>query len=142
MCIFCGMGAASGWKTGIRGTLGFARCEPDFSVGKERNVKMKIDDNPIELEAMAAFHRGDSDGGHRLQDEFVKQFYESLKQKEDFCSCKADCKYHGRCMDCVTIHRGHGDHLPNCMHAILNRRLEKLSELSEHSILQKIGGLG
>jgi len=98
---------------------------------------MKIDNNPIEKEAMAAFRRGDSGEGCRLQDEFLKEFHESLKRYEDFCSCPADCKHHGNCMDCVIIHRGHDDHLPYCMHGILNRRLEKLSELSEHTMLHK-----
>lgn len=94
---------------------------------------MKIDSNPIEMEAMEAFHRGDGSEGNRLQDKFLEEFHESLKRGEDFCTCTADCKHHGRCMDCVTIHRGHDDHLPYCMQAMLNRRLEKLSELSEHT---------
>lgn len=96
--------------------------------------KMKIDNNPIEIEAMAAFRCGDGDEGNRLQDKFLSEFHDSLKRKEDFCPCTADCKHHGRCMDCVTIHRGHDDHLPNCLHAMLNRRIKKLSELSEHTL--------
>ena len=95
---------------------------------------MKIDDNPIEVEAMEAFHRGDNDEAHKLQDKFLEDFHESIKRQEDFCSCTAVCKHHGHCMDCVTLHRGHGDHLPNCLHAMFNLRLKKLSELSEHSI--------
>ena len=99
---------------------------------------MKIDNNPIEMEAMAAFRKGEGEKGHKLQDEFLEEFHASMKQREDFCSCTAKCKHHGNCMDCVTLHRGHGDHLPECMHAMLNKRLEKLSELSEHSIKKQI----
>lgn len=99
---------------------------------------MIIDNNPVEMEAMAAFHRGESGEGHKLQDEFLAEFHENLKRGEDFCSCAADCKHHGHCMDCVVIHRGHGDHLPVCLHAMLNRRLKKVSELSEHTVLQRI----
>ena len=99
---------------------------------------MKIDNHPTEMAAMAAFRKGESDKGHRLQDSFLQEFHDSLKRGEDFCPCMADCKYHGKCMDCVTLHRGHSDHLPYCMHAMLNRRIEKLSELSEHSILKEI----
>ena len=99
---------------------------------------MKIDNNPTEMKAMEAFHQGDGDEGHRLQDEFLEEFHDSLKRKEDFCTCTADCKHHGHCMDCVTIHRGHDDHLPHCMQAMLNRRLEKISELSEHSIVKHL----
>lgn len=99
---------------------------------------MKVDDNPIEIEAMAAFRRGNGNEGRRLQDGFLEEFHESLKLREDFCTCTADCKHHGHCVDCVVIHRGHGDHLPRCMQAMLNRRLKNISELSEHSITQEI----
>jgi len=36
-------------------------------------------------------------------------------------------------VECVTLHRGHGAHLPHCFQQMVNRRIEKLSELSEHS---------
>jgi len=99
---------------------------------------MKIDNNPVEMEAMAAYRSGDRGRGDRLQDEFLRDFHESLKRGEDFCPCAAVCKHHGHCMDCVTIHRGHDDHLPTCMRDALNRRLEKLSELSEHTLLRQV----
>ena len=99
---------------------------------------MKIDDHPIEMEAMEAFHRGDYDEAHKLQDKFVGEFHEKLKRGEKYCPCPEECKYHGRCIDCIAIHRGHGDHLPHCMYDILNRRLEKLSELSGHTIVRQI----
>ena len=54
---------------------------------------MKIDNNPIEIEAMKAFHRGDYDEGHRLQEKFLAEFHESLKWGEDFCSCTANCNF-------------------------------------------------
>jgi len=98
---------------------------------------MKIDNHSIETEAMAAFHRGDFNEGHKLQDKFLKEFHDSIERGEDFCPCMAACKHHGRCTDCVAIHRGHDDHLPYCMHAILNRRLKNLSELSEHTVLEQ-----
>jgi hypothetical protein len=37
-------------------------------------------------------------------------------------------------MECVIIHRGHGDHLPECFRHMVNARLEALSALTEHSI--------
>jgi hypothetical protein len=36
-------------------------------------------------------------------------------------------------MECVTVHRGHGDHLPHCLHNMLNRKIAQLSGLTEHS---------
>jgi len=99
---------------------------------------MKIDNHPIEMEAMAAFRRGNGDEGNKLQDKFLEDFHESIKRGEDYCPCMAVCKHHGCCMNCVAIHRGHDDHLPYCMQAMLNRRLEKLSELSEHTVLEQM----
>ena len=39
---------------------------------------MIIDNNPKELEAMEAFHRGDRQEGLRLQEEFASEFRESV----------------------------------------------------------------
>ena len=97
---------------------------------------MKIDDHPIEIEAMAAFRRGDGAAGQKLQEKFLEEFRESQKRGENFCSCPFGCKYRGNCVECVVVHRGHGDHLPYCMHDMLNRRLKALSELSEHTMMQ------
>ena len=95
---------------------------------------MEIDNNPIEINAMDAFRRGETKEAHRLQDSFLDAFHKGLEQGEDFCSCIADCKHHGHCMDCVVLHRGHGDHLPECMRDIVNRKLLSFSELTEHSV--------
>ena len=48
---------------------------------------MIIDNNPKELEAMEAFHRGDRQEGLRLQEEFASEFREEYKNK-DHCPCK------------------------------------------------------
>lgn len=40
-------------------------------------------------------------------------------------------------MECVAIHRAHKDHLPNCFRNMINERIEKLSELTEHSIIDQ-----
>lgn len=98
---------------------------------------MIIDNNPKEKEAMKAFIRGERDLGNRLQDEFVVELRESLG-KVDHCTCEKPCKYHGKCIECVAIHRAHRDHLPNCFRTMINERIEKLSELTEHSFLQQI----
>ena len=89
-----------------------------------------IDDHPLEIEAMALFRRGKSKEASELQDRFLAEVKAS---KEDHCPCPSACKFHGKCVQCVMIHRGHGDHLPYCFRVMLNRRLEALSALSEHS---------
>jgi len=81
---------------------------------------MKIDNNEIELKAMALFKAGKPEEGSKLQDKFL-----SLVKKSgiDHCSCTVDCKFHGDCVQCVISHRGHGDHLPHCF--MLNKSFNK-----------------
>jgi hypothetical protein len=67
----------------------------------------------------------------QLQRDFLKEVKAS---GEDLCSCTAKCPYHGKCVDCVLIHRGHGDHLPECFRAMVNVRIRALLELTEHTV--------
>ena len=98
---------------------------------------MIIDGNAKEKSAMNAFRSGDRVLGHKLQDEFVAEFNEGCKT-EDHCPCDSDCKYHGRCAECVAIHRAHQEHLPKCFRQIINSRIAVLSELSEHTFPEYI----
>lgn len=51
---------------------------------------------------------------------------------EDHCNCtNRSCKYHGKCLECVAIHRAHQDHLPFCMQDMLNQKIRDLSALTE-----------
>jgi hypothetical protein len=79
---------------------------------------------------MELFKQDDSKRASKLQEEFLAEIE---KSGVDHCSCPVDCKFHGRCVECVIIHRGHGDHLPHCFQSMVNRRLEQLSGLTEHS---------
>ena len=100
---------------------------------------MKIDFNETEIKAMEAFFRGDGESGHALQDDFLAQIKDARKAGMDHCPCKdAGCKHHGNCFECVQIHRGHSMHLPACMQLMLNKRLEAVSELSEHTIVRQV----
>ena len=100
---------------------------------------MKIDFNETEIKAMEAFFRGDGEGGHALQDTFLDEIKAARKTGMDHCPCKdVSCKHHGNCFECVQIHRGHGMHLPACMHMMVNKRLEAVSELSEHTIVRQV----
>ncbi len=75
---------------------------------------MIIENNPIELEALEAFKRGDTEEARRLEKEFVTQFREAFAEG-GHCSCEELCRWHGMCRECVAIHRAHQDHLPNCL---------------------------
>ena len=91
---------------------------------------MRIDNHELEIAAMACFSSGETDRAQQLQTEFLE---EVRKSGADHCSCQAQCRYHGKCMECVVIHRGHGQHLPNCFRDMINQRMQVLSELSEHT---------
>jgi len=80
---------------------------------------------------MDAFRKGDHKLGHQLQDQFLAEIHASVK---DHCPCPAKCSHHGKCVDCVTIHRGHQDHLPYCFHAMVNDRVELLLGLTEQQL--------
>ncbi|MEI3266671.1 LPS biosynthesis protein [Frisingicoccus sp.] len=94
---------------------------------------MIIEENPIEKQAMKAFHEGFREEGLKLQEKFVSAFRREYAEK-DHCPCKKACRYHGNCKECVAIHRAHGEHVPNCMQPMINRRLKILSELTEHTL--------
>lgn len=98
---------------------------------------MKIDGNSKEKAAMMQFHAGNNAEGHRLQNEFVAEFQEAYADK-DHCPCTVACRYHGKCRECVAIHRAHMEHVPNCMQPMLNQRIRMISELTEHSIVDEL----
>jgi hypothetical protein len=93
---------------------------------------MVIDGNEKEKRAMEAFHQGDRERGDRLQSEFVAELREHIKTQEH-CPCEKSCDYHGECLACVAIHRAHRDHMPVCLHAMVNERITALSALTEHT---------
>ena len=61
---------------------------------------------------------------------------EILESGVDYCSCPEDCPHHGKCRECVLIHRGHRDHLPYCMWDMVNECLYPLERLTEGSMKQ------
>lgn len=98
---------------------------------------MKIDNHPVECKAMELFLRGERIEGEAFQDNFVAELKEAISCGEQHCTCpKLSCKYHGNCLVCVAIHRGHGNHLPFCLQDMLNKRIHELSQLTEHSVLK------
>ena len=89
-----------------------------------------IDNHALEKKVMELFKAGRGEEASKMQDEFLEQVRAS---GEDHCTCPATCKFHGKCVECVIIHRGHGDHLPHRFQAMVNERLGVLSALTEHS---------
>ena len=100
---------------------------------------MKVESHPTELRAMDEFLAGDMENGSRIQDEFLSEMHECMRRGEDHCTCPTNnCKLHGHCVDCVLLHRGHGDHLPYCMQKMVNNRIKVLCALTENTVLDEI----
>lgn len=96
---------------------------------------MNIDNNEKEKRAFALTYEGKKEEGQALQEEFLDDLHKALRNKEqDFCSCKVDCNLHGKCLDCIAVHRGHQDHLPNCLHDIVNKKLEVVLSVTESKL--------
>ena len=91
---------------------------------------MKIDGNELAIEQNELDREGRHAEAMAIKREFLKQGRES----GDHCPCKQACPHHGNCFECVTLHRGHRDHLPMCMWDMVNERLHKLSRLTEGTL--------
>ena len=77
-----------------------------------------------------------------------EEFYEEiLKDKELVsnpenmkCTCPETlCVWHGKCRECVAIHRYKNDHLPACLHHIVRDSLDVLLRSLEMEATKKEG---
>ena len=51
------------------------------------------------------------------------------------CSCpKTNCQWHGDCYTCVRQHRIHGDHVPNCLQVILDKKVTAIAAVAEMTV--------
>ena len=54
------------------------------------------------------------------------------------CPCpKVKCEWHGKCYECVRIHRHFGDHIPNCMQFMFQNRISELARAAEMTVESK-----
>jgi hypothetical protein len=97
-----------------------------FAGGKS----VKIDGNEL------AVRQNDLDRAGRHQEalELKREFLRQVRESGDHCPCPEACPHHGNCFECVTLHRGHRDHLPMCMWDMVNQRLSALSHMTEGSL--------
>ena len=97
-----------------------------------------IDNHELELKAVELFREGKFKEAMKAQDEFL----EAVKNSgEDICTCPVKCRFHGKYVECVVIHRGHGNHLPHCFRNMVNQRIDLLSALTEHSVKRQPNGV-
>ena len=48
------------------------------------------------------------------------------------CTCpKTKCEWHGKCYECVLIHRVNQEHVPNCLQPIITNKIRELAKAAE-----------
>ncbi|MFW6381810.1 MAG: hypothetical protein ACOCZ3_04615 [Bacillota bacterium] len=53
------------------------------------------------------------------------------------CPCiQTDCDKHGDCVACIEEHRGHQEHVPECMQPIFRGLVEKLAAKVEYEVTE------
>ncbi len=74
-----------------------------------------------------------------LMSEEVKKSREMIKSgKYDECPCpKTYCEWHGKCFECVLIHRVNQDHIPNCLQPMLEKKIQELARVAEMTTQKK-----
>lgn len=56
------------------------------------------------------------------------------------CTCPNTlCDWHGKCKECVALHRYHGDHVPFCLQPILRDKVQALAATVEMETSPKEG---
>lgn len=56
------------------------------------------------------------------------------------CTCPSTlCEWHGKCRECVALHRYHHDHVPYCLQSILREKIEALAQTAEMVTAKKEG---
>ena len=71
--------------------------------------------------------------------EVVQEIRSILKEPENLkCSCpKVKCEWHGKCQECVAIHRYYKDHVPNCFQQFINDKIKAIAQIGELSVHEK-----
>ena len=54
------------------------------------------------------------------------------------CTCPNTlCDWHGKCKECVALHRYHNDHVPVCLQPIISDKIKALAGAAEMLIVKK-----
>lgn len=71
--------------------------------------------------------------------ELIKELRQMIKSgKYAECTCpKKKCEWHGKCFECVMIHRVYQDHVPNCLQPILQNKIKELAKTAELIVTPK-----
>ena len=54
------------------------------------------------------------------------------------CTCPNTlCDWHGKCRECVALHRHYGDHLPVCLQPLIHDKIQALAGVAERTTAAK-----
>ncbi|HOQ76481.1 MAG TPA: hypothetical protein PK369_07950 [Thermoclostridium sp.] len=54
------------------------------------------------------------------------------------CPCpKVKCEWHGKCRECVALHRYYKDHVPNCFQLYINDKIKAIARIGELEVVEK-----
>ena len=54
------------------------------------------------------------------------------------CTCPHTlCEWHGRCRECVALHRYYRDHVPACLQLFINEKLKEIVKIGELMAVEK-----
>jgi hypothetical protein len=78
----------------------------------------------------------------RTKEEYYKQVLENRELAADpeilKCTCtQLLCEWHGRCRECIALHRYHKDHVPFCFHSFINDQLKAIVKIGELIAVEK-----
>ena len=72
----------------------------------------------------------------RTKEEYYEHILENRKIISNSaitdCPCPVSlCEWHGKCKECVALHRHHNDHIPTCLQPLINDKLKELVKVGE-----------
>lgn len=75
----------------------------------------------------------------KTKEEYYEQIMQNRKLMKDpkitKCTCpNVLCDWHGKCKECVALHRYNNDHIPVCLQPIVNDQIIKLAKTAEMSV--------
>jgi len=77
-----------------------------------------------------------------------EEYYEQVLKNRELaanpeitkCACPNTlCDWHGKCKECVALHKFHNDHVPVCLQPIIQEKLKNLIGVVEMAATKKEG---
>ena len=78
----------------------------------------------------------------RTKEEYYQLVLENRRLAADpqvtKCTCPNTlCDWHGKCKECVALHRHHNDHTPVCLQPLISDKIKALAAVAEADLSKK-----